>query len=142
MTNSKPYFGRLLKPRFPASGQRRALMKTTVKTKLRQNFQKKEPLQVLFPTRSMEQIAHTSPPKSVTANRVDSRPPSFSHSPSICPSKTDQRLTHLHTPSRSVCYQAPMDRKWRKFRALDRSLLSSAKARDHRSDRFPKADSA
>ena len=83
MTNSKPYFWQLLNPRFPESSQNRALMKTTVRTtpttKLGQNFQKKEFLRVLCRTKSMAQIAPTSTPKSVTANRVDSGTLSFFH---------------------------------------------------------------
>ena len=82
MTISKPYFWQHLNPRFPESGQNRSLLKTTVETtsitKLGQNFQKKEPFQVLCRTMSMVQIATTSPLKSVTANRVDSGTPSFS----------------------------------------------------------------
>ena len=146
MTNSKPYSGQLSNPRFPASGQNRPPIKTTFKiaplTKIGQNFQKKEPLQALCPTKSMMQIAPTPPPKTAKVKRFDSRTKSSFHSSSICPRITGQRLTHFRTLPRSVCFRSPMDRKWRKLRASDQFLLSFAKARDHGSDRFPKADSA
>ena len=81
MTNSTPCFWQFLNPRFPESSQDRSLMKTTVRTtpttKLGKNFQQKELLRVLCHTRSMAQIAPTSTPKSVTANRVDSGTLSF-----------------------------------------------------------------